>query len=394
MHEPINVCMVSHSYYDTDNRVMRYAETLAQRGDHVDVLSLRLAPDEPDALLNGVNVIRIQTRSRDQRGRGAHLFPVLTFLARAAWYLTKRHRQKPYDLIHVHSVPDFMVFAALFPKLTGTKVILDIHDILPELYASKFTAGRRSIMFALLLLVERLSSRFADHVIIANDVWRSRLLARSISSEKCTSILNFPDRSIFHKNGAVHKNGEFVILYPGSLNHHQGLDIALRAFGRICKQVPYAQFQIYGRGPERQRLINLADELHLGRQFALHDCVPLREMATLMEAADVGIVPKRGDSFGDEAFSTKTLEFMSLGVPIVVSATTVDRYYFNDSLVRFFRCGDEEDLSKALIDVITHSELRSTLVRNGLQFAIQNDWEHHRSKYLTIVDSLAPAPSR
>jgi glycosyltransferase involved in cell wall biosynthesis len=385
----MNICMVTHSFYDTDNRVMRYAETLSARGNHVDVISLRLFDDEPNVVLNGVNVIKIQTRDRDVKSRRGHLFPVLKFLLRASWILAKRHRKSAYDVVHVHSVPDFMVFAAWLPKLTGAKVILDIHDILPELYASKFGVARNSIVFKVLLAVERVSALMADHVIIANDIWRERLLARSVPEDKCTCILNFPNREIFHKSGIRRSDGKFLILYPGTLNHHQGLDIALRAFAKIAKQVPQAEFHIYGRGPDREKLIDQAEELHLGHQFVLHDVLPLRQIAGVMETADLGIVPKRGDTFGDEAFSTKTLEFMSLGVPIIVAATTIDKYYFNDSLVRFFRCGDEDDLSKAMLELISNPELRRRLVQNGLEFAMQNDWEHNEYRYLDILDSLS-----
>lgn len=384
----MNICMVTHSYYESDNRVMRYAETLAARGDHVDVFSLRLSDDEPNVVVNGVNVYKIQTRARDQKGRGQHLFPVLKFLLRSSWLLAKRHRKSPYDLVHVHSVPDFMVFSALLPKLTGAKVILDIHDILPELYASKFGTSEHSIIFKLLLLVERVSAGIANHVIIANDIWLARLLARSVSREKCTSILNYPDRGIFHKSGSQRSDDKVVLIYPGSLNYHQGLDIAVRAFAKISKQVPQAEFHIYGRGPDRQMLIDLAEELHLGDKLVLHDILPLRQIAGVMEVADIGVVPKRGNAFGDEAFSTKTLEFMSLGVPIIVAATKIDRYYFNDSLVRFFRCGDEDDLSKAMLELIENAELRRKLAQNGLKFAMQNDWEHNEYRYLNIVDSL------
>lgn len=384
----LNVCMVTHSYYETDNRVMRYAETLVAQGHRVDVIALRLSNDDPDVIVNGVNVLKIQTRARDQQGQGAYLFPVLKFLLRSSWLMARRHRKSPYDLVHVHSVPDFMVFAAWFPKLTRTKIILDIHDILPELYASKFGASQRSIVFKLLLMVERISARVANHVIIANDIWRERLLTRAVSADKCTTILNYPDRDIFQKRGVYRNNGKFLILYPGTLNHHQGLDIAMRAFAKISKEVPQAEFHIYGRGPDRDKLSNLADELQLGEQFVLHDIVPLRQIAAVMEAADLGVVPKRDNSFGDEAFSTKTLEFMALGVPLIVAATTIDRYYFDDSLVRFFKAGDEEDLAGAMLELIKNTELRNKLAQNGLGFAQQNDWEHNKHKYLGIVESL------
>jgi len=53
-------------------------------------------------------------------------------------FIARRQFSTRYQLIHVHSVPDFLVFAAIVPKLLGTPVVLDIHDVLPEFYASKF----------------------------------------------------------------------------------------------------------------------------------------------------------------------------------------------------------------------------------------------------------------
>src|SRR5262249_50829367 len=148
------------------------------------------------------------------------------FLFKAAIQVSKCDLRQRYDLLHIHSVPDFMVFSALLPRLRGTPVILDIHDILPEFYTSKFAAGTKSRLLSFLVGIERSSCRFASHGIIANDIWRERLISRSVPSEKCTVILNSPDRSIFEKPDALPKssaqNGNFIMLYPGSLNWHQG----------------------------------------------------------------------------------------------------------------------------------------------------------------------------
>ena len=60
---PKRVCMVSFSYYEMDNRVMRYAEALAARGDSVDILALRRSKDlSNEETIRGVRVIRIQDR--------------------------------------------------------------------------------------------------------------------------------------------------------------------------------------------------------------------------------------------------------------------------------------------------------------------------------------------
>ena len=52
--------MMVYSFYETDARVARYAETLVRRGDHVDVISLRQEGQDAFGSINGVNVFRIE----------------------------------------------------------------------------------------------------------------------------------------------------------------------------------------------------------------------------------------------------------------------------------------------------------------------------------------------
>ena len=64
-------------------------------------------------------------------------------------------------------------------------------------------------------------------------------------------------------------------------------------------------------------------------------------MVNVIENADLGIVPKRSIGFGNEAFSTKILEFMAMGIPVIVPDTEVDTYYFDEKVAKFFRANDE-----------------------------------------------------
>lgn len=384
----IRTCLISYSIYENDNRVIRYAETLAARGDVVDVIALRRAGEPSDLQLNGVRVFRVQERKHNEKRRLSYLWRIVKFFFRASALLTRMHMELQYDLVHVHSVPDFLVYAAWFPRLTGCKVILDIHDILPEFYASKFEVDADSLLFKVLLLIERKSSAFADHVIIANDLWRERLIGRSVEPSKCTAILNYPDQTIFRRRGNREHDGKFRIMYPGTLNWHQGVDLAIRAMGRVRRKAPQAEFHIYGIGAAQQMLMDLARDLNLEEAVVFHGPKPFHQIPTIMENADVVVVPKRRDSFGNEAFSTKTLEAMSVGVAVVLADTDIDRYYFDDSTVKFFRAGDEEDLANALLCLIEKPEVREKFAQTGIAFASQNAWETHKWRYLDIVDQL------
>src|SRR4030042_3152241 len=147
--------MVAYAFYDSDNRVRRYAETLARRGEHVDAISLRKEGQKSFETINGVNVFRIQERERNEKGKLSYLARLLRFLIKAGVFMSRKHLKQPYDLIHIHSVPDFEVFAACLPKLLGAKIILDIHDIMPEFYASKFGGRRDSMLFNGFLFFEK-----------------------------------------------------------------------------------------------------------------------------------------------------------------------------------------------------------------------------------------------
>ena len=392
---PLRICMVAYTFYETDSRVMRYAEALAERGDDVEVFALHRPGTPRTEVLCGVRVHRLQGRQFKEKGRFSYLWRIVLFLMRALFQVSARDLHQKYDLVHVHSVPDFLVLSALVPRLRGTPVILDIRDILPEFYASKFGVSGKSLGFRSLCLVERFCAGFASHVIVANHSWQERLLSRSVKSGECTVMLNVPDRSIFVRNprtGSI--RDRFLLIYHGTLNWHQGLDMAVRAFARIKDLAPKADFHIYGDGPSKPELLALIEKLHLENRVVVHDRRPVREISTVLETAHLGIVPKRKDDFGNEAFSTKILEFMAMGVPVIVSDTKVDRYYFNNSLVRFFRGEDEQDLAHSMLDLIRHPEKRQTLVERAAGFVANNDWALGKEEYFRLVDGLQqPSPA-
>jgi glycosyltransferase involved in cell wall biosynthesis len=385
--------MVSYSFYESDNRVRRYAETLVKLGYSVDAVALRRGELPEQEWISGVRVFRIQGRAKDEKGKLDYFGKMIAFFVRSSFFLVREQRKQRYDLIHVHSLPDFEVFAALYPKLTGSKIILDIHDIVPEFYASKFNASPKSLAFRMLCRVEQMSAAFSDHVIASNHIWEKRLEGRSVAASKVTTILNYPDTGIFQTRGRTRSDDKFIILYPGSLNYHQGLDVAIRAFSLIRDKVPNAELHIFGTGGEFASLKLLIAELGLQSRILLKGALPIDEMARVIENADLGVVPKRKNGFGNEAFSTKILEFMALNVPMIIPDTEVDTYYFDDTVAKFFCAGDESSLADAMLLMINNRELRETLARNATKFVEDYSWDVNQGKYLGLVDALINSPN-
>ncbi len=386
------ICMLAYTGYQADNRVRRYAEALARRGDHVDAIALSGGPiPMGQGNVSGVTAYRIQHRDSDERQKWTYAWRLLRFLVASSVFLARRHRRIRYDMIHVHNVPDFLVFAAWYPKLTGAKVILDIHDIVPELFASKFETNANNRYVRLLKLVEKASAAFADHVIVSNHLWQKTLISRSVPEEKCSVFLNHVDPAVFYRRTRTRNDEKFIMLFPGTWQWHQGLDIAIEALGHLKDKAPNAELHLYGGGGgagTEAHLAQLANRLGLNGRVKFCGGVPFDRIAEVIVNADLGVVPKRADSFGNEAYSTKIMEFMSQGIPVIVSRTKIDTFYFDRTEVHFFSSGDSHAMADAMLDVIEGKALRETLSAKGLEYVERNSWDRKRNEYFQLVDSL------
>lgn len=388
----MKACMLAYTFYDADNRVRRYAEALARRGDQVDAIALAREGQPAFEVIQGVRVYRIQKRVINESGPFSYLTKLLLFFFRSAWFLAKKQFTEPYRLIHVHSVPDFEVFATLVPHLMGARVILDIHDIVPEFYASKFRVGTNSFVFRALVWMERLSIAYSHHVIIANHLWYEKLIRRSVRSEKCTAIINYPDPSIFsRRDKRVRSGDEFVLCYPGTLSWHQGLDLAVDAVAELREEIPQLRLMLIGDGPEREKLKRLIHERGVEDRVSLTGLIPMEKVAEIMTTIDLGVVPKRADTFGNEAFSTKIMEFMAMGVPVLAARTRIDEYYFSNDLVEFFESGNAHDLAEKIRFLWLHPERRMQLAAASSVFIEKNHWDVRKDEYFALVDGLTAA---
>jgi glycosyltransferase involved in cell wall biosynthesis len=179
-----------------------------------------------------------------------------------------------------------------------------------------------------------------------------------------------------------------VLLYPGGFQTHQGLDIAIRAFALFARQIPQAALHLYGEGSEEPALRTLVGQFGLKERVLFKGIVPIAQMPQIIADADVGIVAKRGDSFGGEAYSTKILEYMSQGLPCLVSRTPIDTFYFNDDVVLFFRSGDAEDMADKMLRLARDGQLRARLAANGRAYFERNNWEVKKDAYLNVVNRL------
>ena len=386
--------VVLYSYYASDPRPRREAETLQQAGMEVDVICLRENAAEPkDEILNGVNVHRVSLKRR-RSGAFIYALQYFWFLVNSFFILTGWRLKKTYDLVHVHNMPDFLVFSALIPKLTGAKVILDLHDPMPELMVTIFGLKENSLVVRGLKFLERLSIGFADHVFTVNLACKKIFSARSCLPGKIDVLLNVPDERVFKfHDGADYPprdpQAPFVIMYHGSLVERNGLDLAVDAL-RLCqKNIPNAQLHIYGG-----RTAYLDTVLENARKNGLNGAVrhlgakPQTEITKAIQACDVGIIPNRLNAFTEINTPTRIFEYLSLGKPVIAPrATGITDYFGADDLI-FFQLGDTPDLAKKIEFACREPEAVREITRRGQAVYRKHCWSREKNLLLERVAGL------
>ena len=275
----------------------------------------------------------------------------------------------------------------------GTKIILDIHDIVPEFYMRKFAVSEKHLSIRFLKWIEKMSCRYADHVITVTELWRQRLIERSLKPEKCSVILNAPDTNIFNSRQKMKKRAKehrFTLGYHGNFTEPTGIDIVIKAVSIIKKRIPEIRFLIVGKGREEGYLKELSRKLGLDKNIVFKKSVPVDCIPKIMSNVDVGIDPKRDGIYSGETLSVKAMEYLAMEMPLIISKTKISQLYFDDSMVVFFKPDDENDLAERIIELYRSYPSKSRQMNRNAKRFIQNySWGKYKNKYFELIDNLA-----
>jgi glycosyltransferase involved in cell wall biosynthesis len=395
----LTVCMVVHAYYEGDARVRRYAESLASRGHRVDVLALR-APDKPRTeLLRGVNVERLPL-SRRRGGLLRYLFEYVWFTLLCGWVLTWRCRR--YDVVHVHNMPDFLVFAALLPRLLGRVVLLDVHDLMPEVWCSKFKTSVRHPAIWPIRVQEWLSHRFASACCFATERFRQGAIARgTVRADRSLAVMNAADTTLFdaqrHPWRGPERPGAFVLLYLGTVSHRHGVDQCVQVLPLVRQDIPGVRLVIHcklseGEGKPLQELKDLAQRLGVADLVEIGPPLLLQDVPAAMSRASVGVFTPHLDVHIDMALSLKVPEFVAMGVPVVAVRTSIMTSLFREDEVAMFPDGDHAEFARLLVRLHREPDFARTMAAKATRFTREHAWENEFAGYVRLLERLTRRP--
>lgn len=399
MMTPFDAVHVAYSPFPADPRVRREVVALRDAGLNVAVIALagRDAPG-PDAW-NGISIIRVAGKKR--RGSfGQYVVEYGAFFARARALLRRDERLRNARVVHVHSLPDFLVFAAAPARRAGARVVLDLHEILPEFAATKFRGLGSSSARWLATHVERASRRFADATITVNrpieDLLRSRAPA---GDERLLVLHNAPDASDFgppRQPMPRNRPSPLKLVYHGTLTRLYGLDMAIDAVDTLVRNGRAVTFDIFGDGPDRASLGAKTLALSLTEVVRFHEPVSAQTLREVLPTYDAGIVPTRADAMTKYSLSTKLLEYIQLGVPAVAPTLMTYQRYFSDEELHYYVANDSASLARTLDSLLDASPSTLAAKAARAQQALASiAWEIEKPRLLSLYDGLMrPATAR
>jgi glycosyltransferase involved in cell wall biosynthesis len=390
------VAMLAHTYYLRDPRVRREAEALAEKGLDVHVICLsekrntRGEREARHAIVNGVQIHRLPV-SRRRGGPLRYLYEYLAVGVLGGLKLAWLHFLGKLSVVHVHNMPDLLVLASIIPRMGGSRLLLDVHDPMPELYTSWNHARSGGLLVRLLRIQEKISCALADRVISVNESMRENLQAKGVAHAKIFIVHNFPDEKLFPVSDTPtswpRSKDSLVMLYCGTVTEHYDLGLAVRAMARVAGEVP-VKLRILGEGNRLTEVLDLASTLGVADLVEHIGSVPIDKVRDEMRNADAGISCHRAGIFGDLYFSTKIVEYLTQGLPVLSPRTYTISKYLSDDCLFYFEAGSDAALADNL-RFMWHNpvEVLRRLTR-ARELLPRLSWQAEKSKFLSFYSDL------
>lgn len=384
--------MVAYTHYQSDARVVREAEAALEGGFDVDVLALGRNGDPGVERVRGVRVINVMHGRYRGAGLIQYFLSYTQFLIRCFFVTVWMYLKRRYPVVHVNNMPDFMVFCALVPKLFGSKIILDIHDPMPETFQSKFKSGAQGWGHRLLLWQERMSAKFADAVLTVHEPVKEHVLDKhGLSQGKIVVISNFPDERVFSLRQTLPLDGKLHLAFHGTILERSGLRSFVTALSRV-RHPQRITAKIIGEGDFAPTLKGLISSLGLSdRVEFVNRSVPVDEIPAALASCNVGVVPLEISAITNFALPLKLLEFISLGMPVVSVRNVAIQHYFNDDECLFYDHNDPEALCAALNRLSEDPELLRHYRQQSIAVRETYCWRNEKTKYIQLLRELACA---
>jgi glycosyltransferase involved in cell wall biosynthesis len=387
--------MIGHAYYPMDPRIARETNVARAAGYEVDVICLTGQGESARENVDGVDVYRLPVTHRRGVGLVRLAAEYVSFAALASLTVFRLALRSRYDVVQIHAPPDFLAVAGILPRLLGSKVVLDIHDLTSLMYAARFegkpwsSATRRALTF-----VERLACSVSDAVVTVHEPYRREIQAHGVAADKITVVMNSPDDRLVEQartlRGARKTDAGFQIVYHGTITGWYGVPLLIEAVAMLRSTTRDVHLTILGAGDALPEAHAVAERLGLQDRVTFSDrWVPLDQALAHAVTADCGAVPNLSSPLNRLTLSAKLLEYVALEVPVVVARLETLAAHFGEHEVTFFKPGDVASLAAALQWVAEHREEARMKAESARRRAASYGWAENRDRYAALLRRLS-----
>jgi glycosyltransferase involved in cell wall biosynthesis len=383
--------------FPQDFRVRREANALTAAGYRVTVICPAGKGQRFRETVNGVRVLRYPSPPVANGFLGYALeygyAMVASFLLSVLVFFGEG-----FDAVHAHNPPDTFVFIARIYKLFGKRFVYDHHDLSPEMYQARFSGGGNSFVYRALLWLEKLTCRYADHVIVTNESYKKIAIERDqVPDSRISIVRNGIDLDQLGRAVEPHRGlrqmGKTIIGYVGVMGFQDGVDYLLRALDHLVRDCGRTDFHcvIIGGGDAWMDLRAQARRLNLNDYVQFTGYVFGEELRSYLSAADICVDPTPSSSYSDRSTMIKIMEYMSLGKVVVAFDLPEHRFTAQDAAVYVTR-NDTQAFAKAIAKLMDDAPRRVALGAVGsARIKTRLAWDYSVPHLLHAYSLVLPA---
>jgi glycosyltransferase involved in cell wall biosynthesis len=367
--------------------VQREAEALADAGFDVEVICMRRSGRPRRTVVSGVTVISLPT-SRSKGNKARYVFDYGRFFLLAAAILAARHVRRPYQVVQAYTMPDFLVFAALVPKLLGSRVIAYMGEPTPELAETLYGPGR---LIRVLAFIEQSALRFADHSVTVTEQLKQRYVERGAAADRITVVLNGPDPAAMLTDWSPAPVGErsgFTVVCHGAIEDRYGHDTIIEAARLLRHEMPDLRVVIAGRGSQSGKLARTIADNGLQEVVRYEGWVSRARLCDILHSADAGVVAQKASPYSHLVHTNKMVDYWIFGLPVIASRLRATSETYDDHVIEYFEPGDAVQLAAAIRRLRSDPARRAELARNGKLAQSRNGWATQRAAYVGVFAAV------
>jgi glycosyltransferase involved in cell wall biosynthesis len=381
-----------------DRRVWQESRALRDAGYEVAVVCPQGASQDRErrVVIDGIEIHRYPLKAATG-GASRYVREYSTALWRS-WRLARRLGD--FDVVHICNPPDLLFLAALPFKLRGARVIFDQHDLVPELYESRFGRGR-DLLYRGVVALERMTYRVADIVIATNGSYRQAAIKRGRKAPEDVFIVrSAPDLRRFTggvADPALKRGKPHLLCYLGVMGPQDGVDYALRSLTTLRATRGDDWHAVFvGGGDCFDQMRALASELGLDDVVTFTGRIPDDELLANLATADVALSPDPYNPLNDVSTMNKVMEYMAVGLPIVSFELREARVSAGEA-ARYVPCNDTDAFAaatSALLDDPEERQRRGEIGRERVASGLS--WDHSKVELLAAYAAAmgrVPAPA-